>query len=372
MKNFTFLVTLLLASLVSFSQTNFGGNPPNCQLPAGYILSQGDRMVTYQNPLHNCTDDCGILTPGVGGNNPGNIVFPAESPNPTLNKAFSIFVFDANLRCASDKDFQCPTFVTLYIVPESYSSVQAPSAADNYGESRPFLMKAHGGVNFVSVNFSKAYDANKKYRVFLDFGKGTTCVQQDTKYIIDILCESCGPQPVNLSSFLVGRTGSAVSLNWKTEIEMNAISFEVQRSYDNVNFKTIGTVAGAISGSSTKTYSYVDNSNNAPSISYYRLKIVKQSEVSYSDIKTVKGISAKAGFVLFPNPALNNSRITISDISEPSRVQLLDNSGRLIKTIMLNNTNTIDLNGMQKGAYMVRIIGSVSGTTEIRKLTIIN
>ena len=144
MKNFTLLVTLLLTLAVTGYSQEFGGTPPNCTLPDGYILTQGDRMVTYQNPLKNCADDCGILTPGVGGNNPGNIVFPAQAVAGinTLTKSFSMFIFDANLRCESDKGFQCPTFVTLYIVPESYNSVQAPSAADNFGESKPFLIKA--------------------------------------------------------------------------------------------------------------------------------------------------------------------------------------------------------------------------------------
>ncbi|MDB5200239.1 MAG: hypothetical protein JWO92_2202 [Chitinophagaceae bacterium] len=371
MKNFTLLATLLLAFVITGYSQDFGGTPPNCTLPNGYILTQGDRMVTYQNPLKNCADDCGILTPGVGGNNPGNILFPAEAPKPTLIKSFSIFVFDANLRCESDKDFQCSTFVSLYIVPESYTSVQPPSDADKFGESKPFLMKAHGGVNSVSVSFSKAYDPNKKYRVFLDFGKGTTCVQQDTKYIIDILPEG-GPLPVNVSSFLVGRTGTAVALNWKTEIEMNAVNFEVQRSYDNASFKTIATIASTANGSSSKSYSYVDNSNTSKSISFYRLKIVKQSEVSYSDIKTVKGLLANTDFVIFPNPSVGNARVTITDLSEPTRVQLLDNSGRLVKSLMLNNTNTVELNGLQRGAYMVRIIGSISGNSEIRKLTVIN
>ncbi|MGI8583851.1 MAG: T9SS type A sorting domain-containing protein [Chitinophagaceae bacterium] len=180
-----------------------------------------------------------------------------------------------------------------------------------------------------------------------------------------------GPLPVNLSSFLVGRTGADVSLNWKTEIEMNVVNFEVQRSYDNASFKTIATVAGTVNGASSKSYSYVDNSNTSKSHSFYRLKIVKQGEISYSDIKTVKGLAAKADFVIFPNPSVGNAKITISDLSEPTRIQLLDNSGRLVKTLMLNNTNTVDLNGLQKGAYMVRIIGSVSGNTETRKLTVI-
>ncbi len=122
----------------------------------------------------------------------------------------------------------------------------------------------------------------------------------------------------------------------------------------------------------SKSFSYVDNSNTSASISYYRLKIVKQAEITYSDIKTVKGFAGKAGISIYPNPSVGNAKITISDISEPTRVQLLDNSGRLVKTIMLNNTNTVDLTGLLKGAYMVRIIGSVSGTTEVRKLTVIN
>jgi|GEM_PF-6509930 len=371
MKFFTLLVTLLFAFAITGHSQEFGGTPPNCTLPAGYTLSQGDKMVTYQNPLKACADDCGILTPGVGGNNPGNIIFPAEAPKATLSKTFSMFLFDANLKCSSDKDFACQTFVTLYIVASSYNSVTAPSDAEKFGESQPFLIAAHGAANHVSVSFNKAYDPSQQYRVFLDFGKGTPCIQQNTKYIIDILPEG-GPLPVSISSFLVGRTGNSVSLNWKTEIEMSG-NFEVQRSFDNASFQTIATVAGAISGGSTKSYTYVDNSNTSKSMSFYRLKVVKQSgEISYSDIKTVKGLLGKMEFVIFPNPSVGNARITISDLSEPTRVQVLDNSGRLVKSLMLNNTNSVELNGLVKGSYLVKIIGSVSGNSEVRKLAVIN
>ena len=371
MKIFTLLVTLLLAFSSSYSQ-EFGGTPPNCTLPAGYILSQGDRMENYKNPLKNCADDCGILTPGVGGNNPGNIVFPAEiATGTTIRKSFSIFVFDANLNCSSSRDFQCSTFVSVYIVDESYNSVQSPAESEMYGMSKPWLLKAHGAVNTVSVDFAKAHDTRKKYRVFLDFGKGTTCVQQNTKYIIDMQPEG-GALPVNVSSFLVGRTGAYVALSWKTEIEMNAVNFEIQRSYDNVTFKSIATVAGVVNGASTKSYSFIDKTNTSKSLSFYRLRIVKQGEITYSDIKTVKGLASNREFVIYPNPSIGNAKVTISDISEPTRVQLLDNSGRLVKTLMLNNTNTVELNGLSKGSYMVRIIGSVTGNTEIRKLTVIN
>jgi hypothetical protein len=372
MKKFTLLATLLLAVVITGYSQNWGGTPPNCTLPADFIVSQGDKMVTYQNPLRNCADDCGILTPGVGGNNPGNIVLPADAYKPTYSTSFSIFLFDANGKCSSDKDFPCSTFVSLYIVDASYTSVQAPLASEMYGESQPFLLNAHGNPNFVSVAFSRPADQTKQYRVFLDFGKGTPCTQSNTKYIIDFL-PAGGPLPINVSSFLVGRTGSSVSLNWKTEIEMTATNFEVQRSYDNVSYKTIATVAGTVNGTSGKTFSYVDNTNTSKTISFYRLKIVKQSnEIYYSDIRTVKGLASKFDFSIFPNPSVGNARVTISDISEPTKVQLLDNSGRLIKSLMLNNTSSVELTGLVKGAYMVKIIGSVSGHTQVRKLSVIN
>ena len=163
--------------------------------------------------------------------------------------------------------------------------------------------------------------------------------------------------PVTASSFLVGRIGNGVSLSWKTEIEMMVLNFEVERSYDNLSFHTIGTVAGAVTGSSTTI----------------RHKLFRQSNgFSYSDIKTVKGLADKAELMIYPNPSVGNARITISDVSEPTRIEVIDNAGRLIKNLMLNNTNSVELNGLLKGAFTVRIIGSVTGSSEVRKLTVIN
>lgn len=181
-----------------------------------------------------------------------------------------------------------------------------------------------------------------------------------------------GPLPVNVTSFLVGRTGASVLLNWKIESGATVTNFEVERSYDNSSFKTIATVAGSITAS-TNSYTYTDNSNTAKTMSFYRLRIVKQSgEVSYSDIKTVKGLLSQAGFTIYPNPSVGNAKVTISDVSEPTRVQLIDNSGRIVKTLMLNNSNSVDLNGLQKGSYMIKIIGTISGNSEIKKLSVIN
>ena len=371
MKNFTLLLTLLICFVV----TGFTQNS-TCSLPAGYSLSQGSQYTTFNNPLNGCSSDCGVVTPGVGGSNPANIIFPpvsVSSSTASITQCFQFFVFDATLKCSSNQDFPCPTYVTGYIVDASYSKTTAPSSSEYYGVSSPQLINAFGQVNCVTVSFTTAPDPNKQYKLFLDFTNPNNCNQQNLKYVI--LLPSGGPLPLSLSSFLVGRTGSSISLNWKMESGINVSNFEVERSFDNVAYKSIASVAGngLSSTSSTQSYSYVDNTNNSKSVSFYRLKIVKQGgEISYSDIKTVKGFGGKAEFILFPNPSFGNARITITDISEPTTVQVLDNSGRLIKSLLLNNSNSVQVSGLQRGSYIVRITGTESGTTTVKKLTVIN
>ena len=178
-----------------------------------------------------------------------------------------------------------------------------------------------------------------------------------------------GPLPISIGSFLVGRTNSTVALNWKVETNASVSTFEVQRSFDNTAFNTIGKVAGT----SNTSYSYTDNNNTSVAVSFYRLKITKQGgEISYSDIKTVNGYGGKTDHVIFPNPAFGNAKITITDLNEPTKIQMLDNSGRMVKSSILSNSNTIELNGLVKGTYLVRIIGTLSNKIEIRKLTVIN
>ncbi len=184
---------------------------------------------------------------------------------------------------------------------------------------------------------------------------------------------AAGQLPLSVKSFSAARINSAVSLNWKIEAGMNVSSFRVERSLDNIKFISIGSVAGKSSSTGVQSYTYTDSTNKSTAVSFYRLRMVKQSgEVSYSDIKTVKAFAVKAGFVLFPNPAVANAKVTIADLIEPTKIELFDNSGRLVKTVTLTSSNTVELNGLQKGAYIVRISGNVSGQTEVKKLTVIN
>ncbi len=185
------------------------------------------------------------------------------------------------------------------------------------------------------------------------------------------ICPSCNPMPVTLSDFNATRKNNNVLLSWKTQSEINSSHFDVYRSYDNQNFDKIGTVATASANSNlVHNYSFADNSNNSASLSYYKLKIVDLDDrFTYSEIKTVKGSASGNSFIVYPNPASRNSTVTISNISGPTQVRILDNSGRVVKNVTLTS-NSLDLSGIQKGNYILMIKGNAS--EQVRKLTVVD
>lgn len=185
-----------------------------------------------------------------------------------------------------------------------------------------------------------------------------------------ILPPDGGPLPILVSSFYAKRSNSTVTLSWQTESEINAKEFVLQKKTDN-GFIDIASIP-AKNAATGAQYSYTDN-NNSKGTSQYRLKLVdNDASFKYSEIRTVKGLSAASDFVIFPNPSKGDAKVTIADISEPTTVQLIDNNGRILKNVSMNNSNTISFNGLQTGLYMVRIINNNSGESLTKKLNVVN
>jgi hypothetical protein len=179
-----------------------------------------------------------------------------------------------------------------------------------------------------------------------------------------------GPLPVKMTGFYAKRKNATVGLNWQTETEINTKEFIVQRKAGN-DFIDVATVAAS---NSNRGGSYIYNDiNNYRGVTQYRLKMVDlDGSFSYSEIRTVKGTAAANDFTVFPNPSAGNAKVTITDISEPTDVQLIDNSGRILKVVSMNNSNTADFNNLQKGMYMIRILNKNSGETLTKKLNVVN
>ena len=179
---------------------------------------------------------------------------------------------------------------------------------------------------------------------------------------------STGTLPISIKTFNATRNKGYVQLNWETSMEVNGEAFEIERKTGN-DFVTIATVAtnNIATGS---TYSFTDN-NNIKNVSEYRLKVItKDAPAKYSETRSIKG-TGNIDFTLYPNPATRNAKITISDITKSTTVQVLDNTGRIVKTLSFKTNNTIEINDLERGIYRVQLMDSNSGVSVTKTLTIL-
>lgn len=129
-----------------------------------------------------------------------------------------------------------------------------------------------------------------------------------------------------------------------------------------------------INGSPNFVYGYGTNTitafleNLLPNeIYYYRLKATSNNTVIYSNkfqLKTgtlnrVDFIENNAKILLYPNPATNETNITISGLKDAIKIMLIDISGKIIMTQYNPNTEKyfkFNLSDKSKGIYFIRIL----------------
>ena len=177
-----------------------------------------------------------------------------------------------------------------------------------------------------------------------------------------------GILPINIKTFNAIRNKGYVQLSWETSLETNGEAFVIERKTGN-DFVAVATVASKniATGSS---YNFTDN-NNTNSVSEYRLKLIsKDVAEKFSEIRSVKG-TGNIDFTIYPNPATRNAKISISDITKSTTVQVLDNTGRIVKTLSFKTSNTIEINDLERGVYRVQLLDTNSGVKVTKTLTIL-
>ena len=182
------------------------------------------------------------------------------------------------------------------------------------------------------------------------------------------ICSNYVALPITLITFNATRNKGSVQINWETSLETNGEAFVIERKTGN-DFVAVATVASKniATGSS---YNFTDN-NNTNSVSEYRLKLIsKDVAEKFSEIRSVKG-TGNIDFTIYPNPATRNAKISISDITKSTTVQVLDNTGRIVKTLSFKTSNTIEINDLERGVYRVQLLDTNSGIKVTKTLTIL-
>ncbi|MBL7815095.1 MAG: family 16 glycosylhydrolase [Saprospiraceae bacterium] len=152
--------------------------------------------------------------------------------------------------------------------------------------------------------------------------------------------------PVELIDFQAILKNKKVALTWEVAEEKNLKNYEIERSYNGVDFDILGFVAAT----KDKVYRFEDAEPLKP-IGFYRLKMNdNDGRFAYSKILSV-AVSDKTVFV-FPNPT--HDFIEIKNIETLKTIELFDQNGRLLRQFSSRPINRLDLRDVPKGIYQLR------------------
>ncbi len=180
------------------------------------------------------------------------------------------------------------------------------------------------------------------------------------------LVENNTTLPVSIKQFLASVNNEQVFLNWKTDNEINLEGYQVQRSFDGIQFENRGSVIIANNKGVAESYQYrelipIDNGNNL----FYRLKITDiNGQIKFSEIRIIHTNGLLAEYTLNQNPVKNNLLISVKNkkaknvhysIYASSGQKLLQNNITLSQGVQ---NFSIDIKNLASGMYLINISDS--------------
>jgi hypothetical protein len=334
-------------------------------IPQGWQLGQGMSLTSYENPLANCTTEMGATTSNIG-NQGTSYIATSQIPFTSglnINISFKIFVFDANLKCNSTKNFPCNSFVKIYLVRNNYGSSGTPPPSEILAQSTNVSLLGNqvNSVIFSAASLSSITNGTL-YRVYIDFNVPSGCNQGNTKYVMDdirVLELMPGTLPVKFSSFTATRKKQQVFLNWETATEIDNKGFTVQIKSGNAEWRSLGFVASKANGGNSNgllNYNYTDV-NISDEITQYRLEQIDQDgKKEYSDIRTVKAEKLSIPILLYPNPATGGKfHIVMDDAAATYEIMVSDASGSTVKSYSGFRGASLVIDGLKNGFYLVSV-----------------
>lgn len=188
-------------------------------------------------------------------------------------------------------------------------------------------------------------------------GRGLTKEGAISTNVSTIAKSICSALPINLLSFVAKKQQNATLINWATASEQDNARFDLQKSFDARNFKTIATIKGVGTTNQEQSYTFLDEnkecSNTASNTLYYRLKQIDfNGTFDYSKIIAVIGDINKS-ISLYPNPASN--QIFIQNITDVQDYIISDLLGKTVMSGQINDANALNISTLQAGFYFITI-----------------
>ena len=178
-----------------------------------------------------------------------------------------------------------------------------------------------------------------------------------------LLPQCGGPLPLTLISFSVSSNAMSNQLKWITSNEISLKFFEIERSYDGVNFEKIGSTSAHMTAG-FNNYDFKDD-NFLDGYIFYRLKMVDaDGKFSRSNIVRVySGTKNSKELTVSPNPFTNEFLFgAVFDHAGKITIRIIDGKGIVVKTIKktvesgFNSFQLAKLENISKGIYFLEVI----------------
>lgn len=169
-----------------------------------------------------------------------------------------------------------------------------------------------------------------------------------------------GVLPVTVLSFTADRKQHDQILAWHCVNEINFSGYELEKSWDGVNFFSLGS----IKVNATGYYQFTEEKTDLVN-SYYRLKITDiTGEFNYSNTIVLLAGIKNIQLSVYPNPVTDI--ITVTSKEKIELVTLTNLQGAIVKTITapLQNSISIPMQDLPKGTYIVHVLANNNELTE--------
>lgn len=178
------------------------------------------------------------------------------------------------------------------------------------------------------------------------------------------------PLPITLESFTgVAKDCNTVNLNWKVSDAINFSHFEIERSTNGVNYKTVGVV---FYDAAIASYQFSENVLDKGSYQY-RLKLIDvDGKNKYSPVSFIRlDCNQQRTLLVFPNPA--KDKVTLSGLKGGEQVAIYNAAGQLMYTRKATEYQlNIDITKFTNGIYYIIITNKDGVKVSESKITKIN
>jgi Secretion system C-terminal sorting domain len=169
--------------------------------------------------------------------------------------------------------------------------------------------------------------------------------------------------PVTFSKFEANCNDKGTSIEWATSQEINSENYQIEKSYDGSNWKSIATIKAAGNSSTEKVYNYLDLNAG---VAKYRIKQVDMDgRFTYTSIATTNCSPKNIDIAIYPVPAKDRLNVAISTNKNiNTQFVIYDATGRMVKQlnekiIVGNNAIQIDVTNLPNGQYILKSTDAV-------------